>query len=202
MQRSGGFGGCFIPDILSEPTKKVYAARPGLRIWTADENGKVSSTSVFKSLLSDKPPIIQTLIGNDNKFNSNGQFGQLLIFHNEYVITWDTNHVWVLDLDLGNIVGCHSNLGKVRDVAVCGHEVFILVNQRERFLRRLILTTERVVDESCLDAVVAGSKEPEPPDLTRKPGFGIASALLKVSHMGIGVGYLLYVLVSVSVLTG
>ena len=58
------------------------------------------------------------------------------------------------------------------------------------------------MDESCLDAVVAGSMEPEPPDLTRKPGFGIASALLKVSHMGIEVGYLLYVLDSGSVLTG
>ena len=113
-----------------------------------------------------------------------------MIFHNQYVITWDTNHIWVLDLALGNIIGCHSNLGKIRDVAVCGHEVFVLVNQRERFLRRLILTTERVVDSSCLDAVVAGSKEPELPDMTRKPGFGIASALLKVSHMGMEVGYL------------
>ena len=187
--RSGGFGGCFIPDTLREPTKKLYAARPGLRIWTADGSGKVSSTSVFKSLLADKPPIIQTLIGNDNKFNSNGQFGQLLVFYNQYIITWDIHHIWVLDVDLGNVIGCHSNIGKIRDVTVCGHEIFILLNQRERFLRRLILTTERVLDSSCLDAVVAGSEKAEETMTSGagKPGFDITSALMKVPFMSLEV---------------
>ena len=188
--RSGGFGSCFIPDTLREPTKKLYAARPGLRVWTADESGKVSSTSVFKSLLADKPPVIRTLSGNDTKFNSSGQFGKLLTFYNQYVITWDANRIWVLDLDLGNVIGCHSNLGKIRDVAVCGHEVFVLVNQRERFLRRFILTTERVLDSSCLDAVIAGSEdagEAETEEGAEKSGFSLASALMNVPFMALEV---------------
>ena len=135
--------------------------------------------------------MIQTLIGNDSKFNSSGQFGQLLIFYNQYVITWDTNHIWVLDLDIGNVIGCHSNLGKIRDVAVCGHEIFVLVNQRERFLRRFILTTERVLDSSCLDAVIAGSEEPgeDQAVAAEKSGFDITSALMAVPFMSLEVVY-------------
>lgn len=183
--RSGRFGGCFLPECVQEPTKKLYAARPGLRIWTSGGNGKVSSTSVFKSLLSDKPAIISTLIENDNKFSSNGQFGKLLMFYNQYVLSWDPNHIWVLDLDIGNVIGCHSNLGKIRDVSVSGHEVFVLFNQRERFLRRFVLVTDRVLDSSCLDAVKAG--EAEAPKGAGKPGFNLGSALMKVPFMTVKV---------------
>jgi hypothetical protein len=138
-------------------------------------------------LLTDKPPVINTLTGND-KFNCGGQFSQLLIFYNQYVITWDVNHIWVLDLDVGKIIGCHSNLGKIHDVAVCGHEVFVLVNNRERFLRRLILTTERVLESSCLDAVIAGSEEQAATsDAAEKSGFNITSALMKVPFMALEV---------------
>ena len=133
------------------------------------------------------------MIGNDNKFNSGGQFGQLLLFYNQYVITWDINHIWVLDLDAGKVIGCHSNLGKIREVAVCGHEIFVLVNQRERFLRRLILATERVLDSSCLDAVIAGSEEPaEPSAVPAKSGFSLTSALMKVPFMDVEVLEVLY----------
>ncbi|XP_028395914.1 tectonin beta-propeller repeat-containing protein 2-like isoform X2 [Dendronephthya gigantea] len=180
---SGRFGGCFLPENIQEPTKKLYAARPGLRIWTAGSDGKVSSTSVFKSLLSEKPPVISTLIENDNKFSSNGQFGKLLVFYNQYVLSWDPSHIWVLDLDIGKVMGCHSNLGKIRDVSVSGHEVFVLLNQRERFLRRFVLATERVLDSSYLDAVKAG--EEAIPTGAGKPGFNLGSALMKVPFMNV-----------------
>lgn len=190
---SGGFGGCFVPDTLREPTKKLYAARPGLRVWTADEDGKVCSTSVFKSLLAAKPTVMRTLTGNDTKFNSSGQFGKLLTFYTQYVITWDTSHIWVLDLDIGNIIGCHSNLGKILDVAACGHEVYVLVNQREKFLRRFIVTTERVLEASCLDAVIAGnedtSQQAETLEKTEKSGFDVMNALMSVPFMAVKVFY-------------
>lgn len=149
----GCFGCCFIPDNLQEPSKKLYTARPGQRIWTADESGKVSSTSVFKTLLADKPQTIYTLTGND-KINSGGQFGQLLIYYDKFVVTWDQSHLWILDLQEGIVVGCHSNLGKIRDVTVSGHELFVLVNQRERFLRRFTLVNEKL-GPSSIDAVIA-----------------------------------------------
>ena len=180
-----------MPDTLQEPTKKLYAARPGLRIWTADGNGKVSSTSVFKTLLAEKPPVIRTLTGNDGKMNSSGQFGQLLAFYNQYIVTWDQSHIWVLDLDVGSVIGCHSNLGKIRDVAVCGHEIYVLGNQRERFLRRFTVVTERVLDSSCLDAVVATGDEtvdaPQVPETAEKTGFDMSSALMKIPFMALEV---------------
>lgn len=82
------------------------------------------------------------------------------MFHGEYVVTWDSNHIWVLDIEQGVVIGCHSNLGKICSVSVCGHEIFVLLYQTECFLIRLVLTTERVVESPCLDAVVAGSIAP------------------------------------------
>lgn len=86
--------------------------------------------------------------------NSGGQFGQLVMYYNKFVVTWDQNHLWVLDLREGAVIGCNSNVGKIRNVTVSGHELFVLLNQKERFIRRFTIVSEDL-GPTCLDAVIA-----------------------------------------------
>ena len=52
--REGTFGACFFPVPASGVTK-IYAARPGGRVWEAGLDGKVVATHKLKDLLSVPP---------------------------------------------------------------------------------------------------------------------------------------------------
>jgi len=47
---AGGFGGVFAAGLWSK-NLKLYAARPGLRLWLADQEGAVQNTLIYKVLI-------------------------------------------------------------------------------------------------------------------------------------------------------
>ena len=68
--REGDFGACFFSAPTSGKTK-IYAARPGGRVWEAGLDGKVDATHKLKDLLSIPPsPVlgcrcVHTVLGSE-----------------------------------------------------------------------------------------------------------------------------------------
>ena len=147
---AGKYGACFYPPARrtseegSSETPNVFTARPGLRIWTADINGKVSATLMYKGLTSENPPGIKVLAPlppclSKHSPDFQAQFGSLLIYHGQFLVTWDVSRLWVLDTSPCSLVGFHSNLGDIVDVSTVGHEIYVLQRGGERLLMKLSL---------------------------------------------------------------
>lgn len=122
----------------------IYTSRPGLRLWTADINGKVSATLMYKGLTNENPPGITILnppppcltrLPTDYQ----AQFGPLRLFHGQFFVTWDVSRLWVLDTSPCALVGYHGNMGDIVDVSMSGHEIYILQRGGERLLMKLSL---------------------------------------------------------------
>ena len=141
----GKFGAFFYPPakagLASAPPPTIYTARPGLRLWTADTEGKVSATLMYKGLLNENPPGIRMLgpAAASSVSQATAQFGPLLIYHGQFVVTWDANRLWVLDTSPCAVVGFHGKLGSIMDVCTVGHDVYLLLSGCERFIVRISL---------------------------------------------------------------
>ncbi|PFX19161.1 tectonin beta-propeller repeat-containing protein 2-like [Stylophora pistillata] len=146
----GRFGALFYPpakgtaDGKSKGSLEIYTSRPGLRLWTADVNGKVSATLMYKGLTNENPPGITTLdppppcltkLPKDSQV----QFGPLRLYHGQFFVTWDVSRLWVLDTSPCALVGYHGNLGDIVDVSTVGHEIYVLQRGGERLLMKLSL---------------------------------------------------------------
>lgn len=142
----GNFGACFYPksqDQITNGYHTIYAARPGLRVWRANMEGKVSTTMIFKDSICKGEPEICTL-NLPSSFNENGvqmepkQFGPLVVFANDFILSWHGSCIWVLEPNLGVVAGCHSNFGCIVDVATCGSEMFVLSKSEDQCVRRIV----------------------------------------------------------------
>ena len=141
----GNFGACFHPvagPVATDEVVDVFAARPGFRIWKATIDGKVLSTMIYKDSIHKGLPIIETLdlAANVNQPPQQGeykQFGPLVAFHDNFVVTWQGSCLWVVDPSTGVLVGCHNNLGCIVDVGINRNEIFILSKGKENFIRRV-----------------------------------------------------------------
>ena len=144
--RQGNFGACFYPELQDKSCQAhhmVYAARPGLRIWRANIEGKVSTTMIFKDSISKGEPEISTL-NLPSSTDSNlvpsepRHFGPLVVFANNFLLSWQGSCIWVLDPNLGVVAGCHSNFGSIVGVATYNNEMFVLSKSDEQFIRRIV----------------------------------------------------------------
>ena len=116
----GDFGACFYPPARqtegSDDQITAYVARPGLRLWTANIDCSVSSTLMYKGLVTENPPAIRTLslptghINETSTSNQVPQFTKLLIFHGQFIVTWDSLRLWVLDTSPCSVLGYLDNL--------------------------------------------------------------------------------------------
>ena len=142
--RHGNFGACFYPPskpIPSDLSPFVYAVRPGLRIWKATLEGKVQTTMMFKESINKGEPEIRTLnLPSSNtatQQTEQKQFGPLVNFNEVFLLSWQGSCLWVVDPNTGSVVGCHSNLGCVVDVALYNNNVYVLTKGEEHFIRKI-----------------------------------------------------------------
>ena len=141
--RHGNFGACFFSTPAGE-VPAIYASRPGLRIWRASLEGKVSTTMIFKDSISKGEPEISTLNlpsknGENGMQSETKQFGPLRVFSDYFLLSWQGSCVWVIDPNKGMMVGCHSNFGCVVDVATYDNEIFVLTKGDKTFVRKIAL---------------------------------------------------------------
>ena len=143
------FGACFYPPARqAEDTGDLqvmaFVARPGLRLWTASIDGTVSATLMYKGLVNENPPEIKALCPVTDSFgkaagNQLPQFGRLLVYHGQFIVTWDKLRLWVLDTSPCSVVGYLDTHGPIVDVCTVGHEIFILRQSFERMVVRFSL---------------------------------------------------------------
>ncbi len=130
FDRLGPFGACFKPEMCKPEDATIYATRPGLRIWKVNMAGVVQATYIYKDLLRESTPVIVVL--PDTSYDTSGAiiedktFGLLKMYSEHELVTWFENSVYVLDPREGKFIGWHWNLGRIRGLAVCKDEIFIL----------------------------------------------------------------------------
>ncbi|KAL3873059.1 hypothetical protein ACJMK2_036220 [Sinanodonta woodiana] len=128
-------GACFIPGLCKPEDAQLYAARPGFRIWKANMDGSVSSTLIFKDLLSQPHAEIQVLPFDvmDNSLKTpSQQFGPLLQFCGKLLVTWNETCLYIVDPENTSIVGTQSHMGIIRGVSVSREEIFVLRSNTDR----------------------------------------------------------------------
>ena len=131
----------------------MYAARPGLRIWKANHDGKVLATMIFKESVNAGEPVIETVdlspqLGSPVP-GEQKQFGPLLAYCDKFLVTYQKSSVWVLDPETGYVIGCHSNLGRIIDINVSNNELFVLTSGDDHFIRKISFETR--VMSPCIE---------------------------------------------------
>lgn len=131
--RLGKFGAVFSNKKNYVDPPVIYAARPGLRIWQADDTGTVSKTLIFKELLKTEQTKVELLnpITNKKKLNKvDANFGLLKSFSDNLLITFNENIIYILnpyEITIHNII---TDLRKVTDLACYEDEIFIIEGER------------------------------------------------------------------------
>ena len=137
----GPFGAVFEPISVERKEPVMYIARPGLRLWHAKPDGKVSATYIFKDLVTDLSKNVSLLAMTTGGLVPHDlescQFGPLLVYQDSYVLSHHGPELYVIDPPVGAFTSYHISLGHIEDVAVCGDEVFILRRTPGRVLIRL-----------------------------------------------------------------
>lgn len=109
---------------------------------------------MFQDLItSDTPeiPLINPISDNFKQFKNIDpnelSFGRLLYFNNKYLVSYESNVIYILDADNLAVVGAVTRIRRVLDVACNKDELFIL--EGERSLLRIAFEPE-TIDESQL----------------------------------------------------
>jgi len=157
MSSLGAFGATFIPGSLQVSDAKLFASRPGLRLWKADVSGTVEATLLFRDQLThfcDNAALLRDLIleGSESTRNEDRQFGRLLLYTTSCLLTYQGTCLYLLDYTQ-NAVRCYSsNVGQIMDVAICKDEVYILRKFTHRPLIRL--SQQPVFDISTVKGMI------------------------------------------------
>ena len=134
------FGAVFIPAMCKPEDAQLYCARPGFRIWKASINGTVNNTFMFKDLLSqphNQIPVGAFVVTSIEKGVPATQFGPLLLYMKNYLVTWNQSCLYVLDPENSMVVGSQKYIGKIQSVVATGNEIFVLRRNTNRELIRI-----------------------------------------------------------------
>ena len=138
--RQGPFGATF-----SKTT--IYSARPGLRLWSADFDGTVLATLNFKGFFAPAPSFVVKVESNWSKmtpaFPEDSQFKdpalnftillRPLSDQTPLLLSWQDNALYLIDLEEVCVPKWLNQYTVIKDVAVCGSEVYILHGEAKKF---------------------------------------------------------------------
>ncbi|CAD5119039.1 DgyrCDS7688 [Dimorphilus gyrociliatus] len=123
------FGACFFSSVEDPKNPKIFSSRPGMRIWKANITGKVEQTILFKDAIKEaKFPKIPLILNSQQQVKDEHetiQFGKVLKFQENFLITWFNSHLFVMTIG-GTIVNSLENI-PIRDVCVYDSEIFIIL---------------------------------------------------------------------------
>ncbi|XP_052386397.1 tectonin beta-propeller repeat-containing protein 2 [Carassius gibelio] len=132
---NGKFGACFQPALCKQSDLVVYAARPGLRLWTTDVRGRVGETHILKPLFSQDIPQFELFprSGSNSGYKlSERQLGIVNCFQKEgWVLSWNEYSVYVVDCTNQVIIGGLESSGDIVSVSCTENEIFILKGDRD-----------------------------------------------------------------------
>jgi hypothetical protein len=136
-RKPGIYGGTF-----TNKSGALIIARPGLRLWIADKDGKVQSTAKYKEILVTSPlpaiPLYGGMTTNTTP-SDQWQFGKLLPWKDEWVVGWHGNTVWVLEPHSLSCKGVMTLGQKIIDVSIVNSDLYLLLVGHQRPLVKLSL---------------------------------------------------------------
>ncbi|XP_044762515.1 WD repeat-containing protein CG11141 isoform X2 [Coccinella septempunctata] len=150
----GAFGGIIQQNKLKSKDAVIYCTRPGLRLWVSDDHGVVQKTLVFKEILKKDCAEVPLLNPVSKHFQCKSpkdvNFGIILQFGEHFLVTYNSNVVYILDLENMTVVSKISHLRRVLDVSCHKDEIFIL--EEDRNLIRISTRPEINCDESSISS--------------------------------------------------
>lgn len=148
--RDGNFGCCFYrtksisavenKSISSDNEQstdniKIFCARPGCRLWEADFESKVLCTHQFKeslSLLQSNITSFQEfsdgrlkMSDSSDSFLEHFNFAHLYLLNNNFLITFDNNGFYIVDLTKMVLAFWNSNFKNIKNVKVFKNYIYI-----------------------------------------------------------------------------
>lgn len=120
------------PNMIKKISQKIICSRPGLRLWLADIYGNVEQTLLYKDTINAKPIWDIPLLNPSKNFKTKSliNFGKVIMFSRNYVITYDDAVLLILNLEKLRVEAIAKGFRKILDVTVCGKEIFILEGSR------------------------------------------------------------------------
>ncbi|XP_026281489.1 tectonin beta-propeller repeat-containing protein 2 [Frankliniella occidentalis] len=140
----GKMGATFFNNSENPRFPVVFCSRPGLRIWTANKDGVVEKTLMFKDSVLGQQYLIPLL----NPTKSRGrqscgdlQLGPLLMFRDCLLVTYTSDALLILDPNSISVVGALYDVQKISALCVTKSEIFIL--EGERHIMRIGFSPEK-----------------------------------------------------------
>ncbi|XP_004917231.1 tectonin beta-propeller repeat-containing protein 2 isoform X2 [Xenopus tropicalis] len=133
---NGKYGACFIPGLCKQSDLKLFASRPGLRLWKSDVHGCVQSTFILKDMFKgleqfELYPRVETS-NKDSFVLSEKHFGLLYCFlHEGWVLSWDEYSIYLIDTVNQAVIGGLESSGDIVSVSCTNNEIFFIKGDRE-----------------------------------------------------------------------
>lgn len=150
----GNFGALIQQNKFKSKDAVIYCTRPGLRLWVSDDHGVVQKTLVFKEVLKRdcaEVPLLNPVSKHvQTKSPKDVNFGVILPLGENLLVTYNSNLIYILDLQNMTVVSKISQLRRVLDVACHKDEIFIL--EEDRNLIRISTKPEINYDEISISS--------------------------------------------------
>jgi len=141
--RDGDYGCC----IVAWNEKKIFAARPGSRIWEVELNGVVKSTHQLKYCLAIPPTLhvcMQESFDDLSRISSQNWLPQSLNFKKLYklwencLFTYTSNSIFVLDMLKINVVLWSDGYNNIQNVKYINDTIYIWCSNGELIIENII----------------------------------------------------------------
>lgn len=158
--RKQGMFGCLWSPPAPLASSVLYAARPGMRVWSSNNEGEVQQTHIIKDLPDDGQIHLLEPLSEKPRKGEYYSFG-ILSTIKSYLVAYNPHWLLIADLEHSKICNYSGQLGRIIDIAVSEQEIYILDGSRHI---------------TCLSI--------EPPDIgERKPVIPGPSAFLESENL-------------------
>ncbi|XP_028677327.1 tectonin beta-propeller repeat-containing protein 2 isoform X1 [Erpetoichthys calabaricus] len=153
---NGKFGCCFQPGLCKRSDLCLYTARPGLRLWKADVNGKVQATHILKDLFANGVKQFElyprTGTGSTGAYRpTERHLGLITCFlHEGWIVSWNEYSIYVIDTLNQVIIGGLESSGDIVSISCTENEIFLLKGDRD--IIRISNRPEGITSISMLDS--------------------------------------------------
>lgn len=130
--RDGLYGACFLKN---DKSMRIFCARPGSRLWEVDLEAVVHSTHQFKQQLAIPPSsfisiheeskIINKELSKNDWSAQSFNFIKLYDLLGRYIFTYKKDGIYILNVDMANVLFWSNQFGDIVDVVCISNTVFL-----------------------------------------------------------------------------
>ncbi|XP_068208395.1 tectonin beta-propeller repeat-containing protein 2-like [Palaemon carinicauda] len=127
--RKQGLFGCLWSLSAPLASSVLYVARPGMRMWSSNNEGEVQQTHIIKDLPDDGQICLLEPFPEKPRKGEYYCFG-ILSTIKSYLVAYNPHWLFIADLDNSKICNYSGQFGRIIDVAVSEQEIYVLDGSR------------------------------------------------------------------------